>query len=76
VCRLMTSKTSRPFRLCLLAAASATQQSLPNTFGIRRAPQLLFQVATPSTSAENDVWLDAGRRVTLQSGRNSYLVKI
>jgi len=64
------------YRLGLQMAASATERSLPIAFAIRRGTQLLFQVAMPGTSAENDVWLDRKRRVTELSGRSSYLVKI
>jgi uncharacterized protein (UPF0303 family) len=54
--------------------AAATERALPVTIDIRRHGQLLFHVALPGTTAENDSWIERKVNVVDRFAAASYLV--
>jgi uncharacterized protein (UPF0303 family) len=62
------------WRLGSAMVAAAIERTLPITIDIRRHGQLLFHVALPGTTADNDSWIERKVNVVNRFAAASYLV--
>ena len=62
------------WRLGSAMVAAATERELAVTIDIRRHGQLLFHVALPGTTADNDAWIERKVNVVNRFSAASYLV--
>lgn len=62
------------FALGSMLVDRARERALPVTVDVRRHGQVLFHVALPGTSADNDAWIERKSRVVDRYDASSYLV--